>query len=348
MNVDEIMRYDDTKLKELPTGVKQMIAAYILINPKNAIDVLKNCDYEIYGDLICNNRELFDILWMKYVNKNLGNTKNLNLKDFKNLLLSKIELYNENAQIILLSEKGDIIYENAKNTAKLINKIIEENKENKDNMDIIKKLIDKLVYVDQYYKDVNALDIAVYYKRIDIIKLLIDKGSDVNKSKRKLTALAEAVQFNSFEIAKLLLENGADPNITSQNTTVGNDNELFTYLPIKYAVKNGKTKMFNLLVKYGADVTLDPSILEDATKNLYITKYLIEHGISLKYITKALVSVIWQNKINSFKIAKYLIEHGADINNLNYFGYTALTLANKQGNKKLVDYLIKLESNKQI
>lgn len=94
----------------------------------------------------------------------------------------------------------------------------------------------------------NCLHLAVYKKNIDIVNLLIKTNININANTLTgETALHFACNFQHYDISKILLEKGADPNVLDYMHEIS---------PIIYSVSLRNTKIFDLLLKYKADVNI--------------------------------------------------------------------------------------------
>ncbi len=90
----------------------------------------------------------------------------------------------------------------------------------------------------------NAIDIAIKFKRLDMVKYCIDKGVDINTTKRPsgIKPITLAACFNNTEIVQLLLDNGAEINSEDKMGMSAKD----------YAKKLGQKKMLVYLDERGA------------------------------------------------------------------------------------------------
>lgn len=67
------------------------------------------------------------------------------------------------------------------------------------------------------YEGATPLCVAIYKGEIDLVKKLINYGVDVNEKSNGLTPLMVAARYNKVEIIKLLLANGAHLNEKNEN-----------------------------------------------------------------------------------------------------------------------------------
>ncbi|KAI1751541.1 heterokaryon incompatibility protein-domain-containing protein [Xylaria castorea] len=100
-------------------------------------------------------------------------------------------------------------------------------------------------------------------KQRDGIHFLLDRGADIHfLNSLGRTPLQEAIRLGYYEGVELLLARGADPNMPSQGRTAGHvigdyDNPAGKdeyVLPLHDALRNGDTRMIQLLACAGADV----------------------------------------------------------------------------------------------
>lgn len=292
----------------LPMEIKQMIALNLLLDPINAIDILKECNKNHYKDLICDNRQIYELLWSKYISKNKDEYEGMDFNNFKILVNDKLKLYYNPYKVINDKnfKKYEILYNNIKNNVKillLLNRNISDS-------DKIKLLIEKIDYV----YDVNILTFAVEYNDKDIIQLLLNKGADATRQNSSgMSAISSAAAYN-YEILKLFVENGVNVN------TRNDKNQSLLWL----AVNNNKYDAAKLLIKNGAkiynDNNNDKDLLNIAAyiSDLNMVKLLVENGADLNFINEydhnpLASSLINFDKTERIKIFEYLLYKGADI-----------------------------------
>lgn len=153
------------------------------------------------------------------------------------------------------------------------------------------------------------------------------------------TPLLYACTRNNFKIAKMLVEAGADVNVT---------NDLVS--PLCRGALAGDAELVGLLLQKGADpnLTTTGGSPLDYSRNLTITKMLVEHGANINFKNPTegftpLMSAISRGDILS---AKYLIAHGADIGSVDSFGRTALSIARERKNKEIENLLVDIINKK--
>lgn len=125
----------------------------------------------------------------------------------------------------------------------------------KGHTQIVKLMLEHGVDVDTGSDTgVSIITLAIIKKHIDIVKLLLEYQVDVNTKSCGICLLIYAVAGNNTGIVRLLLDFGADPNAT----------DLFGEEVIHMAVKENYVDSVQLLLAYGAQVDIFPSILYDA------------------------------------------------------------------------------------
>ena len=233
----------------------------------------------------------------------------------------------------------------------------------KKDYDMVKYLLDKGANPNTANNEnKTALMIAIANNNFDISKLLIQQGANINtKDEYGYTALMRAAMIGSYEMVKFLLENDANIN------TKDNDGNTVLYYNIYYAdygeLENAK-KIFNLLIKYGADVNTKnnygASLLNISyrastalAQNREMFKVLVENGFDLESridggehspddydYTPLMIAAA----INDYDIVKFLVEKGADVNAKTHFEYssveTPLLLSLYNENSSIAEYLI--------
>lgn len=114
---------------------------------------------------------------------------------------------------------------------------------------------------------------------MEIVQLLIQHGADVNAwdKEHTLTPLLAATKWNNREAIKLLLAAGADPNVTNTERVS----------PLRWAIENDDLEIATLLLRHGADKTIDslggfegvpPLALAASKLNLSIIELLLKAG----------------------------------------------------------------------
>ncbi len=113
-----------------------------------------------------------------------------------------------------------------------------------------------------------SLSTAIYSDDIAQVKIFLDKGADVNRG--QTPPLVIAARNGNPDIIKMLLEKGAKVD--------GADNYPFT--PLEYAALNNKTEAVQLLLKAGAHVRRNCSLLSASATNgnTDIIKMALEKG----------------------------------------------------------------------
>lgn len=181
--------------------------------------------------------------------------------------------------------------------------------------------------------------------------------------------IAYAVAYEDEELLRLMVDYGGDP---AKNAAVDSGIMGIVYRKTYYnlihtqtnplflaALTNKNSSITKILLDFGLNpFDLTDSLFFDKTpigrvcyngdleKFLIILNYLSKEKLSLEdKIGRSLLHILG-NKINCnenyFEIAKVLIENGAKIENQNY---SALSNAVRQGNLKLVQFLLDLGSN---
>ncbi|WIH81251.1 ankyrin repeat domain-containing protein [Brachyspira pilosicoli] len=233
----------------------------------------------------------------------------------------------------------------------------------KKDYDMVKYLLDKGANPNTANNEKKtALMIAIANNNFDISKLLIQQGANINtKDEYGYTALMRAAMIGDYEMVKFLLENDANIN------TKDNDGNTVLYYNIYYAgygeLENAK-KIFNLLIKYGADVNTKnnygASLLNISyrpstalAQNREMFKVLVENGFDLESridggehspddynYTPLMIAAA----INDYDMVKFLVEKGADVNAKTHFEYssveTPLLLSLDNENSSVAEYLI--------
>ena len=186
---------------------------------------------------------------------------------------------------------------------------------------------------------INLIPLAAKYKNTEIVELLINKGMSINdtyiNNNNNTTALIEASSIvGNIEIIKILLNAGADVNATESylNKTA-----------LMMAIEYGDNDTIKLLIKSKADINhVDdtgnaPIDIANKMNNTNIINLLIENGAP-NDLARAIKYGV-ENKV------EHLLDRSKNIDALDHNGDTALTLAIKENNVKLVKLIINKKAN---
>lgn len=332
-SIEKILKQSETYFGQFPNDIKQIIAANSFVNQFNFIQIIDMCNEGALGDMIRNNRQLFETIWKKYINTKIGEKhEKMLLEDFKISLNKKLRLYKIPCKNILANDKYKkyhILYKNAKNINKLFKilkqkdalyNLIEDELTNKS----IDKLINKLVYVDQpINKKDTLLTLLSWRSNSEHVKSIIDKGADVNVTMTDLTPLMHACKSGNFEIIKLLVNNGANINYKSDYNPALiiclESNALEVY---KFTPRRDYTKIIKFLISSGADIFIKG---ETGKTTLMVAA-----------------------ETSDMKLVKYLLKAGLNINAVDFYNHTALSWAIINGSDEMIIYLISMGANMNI
>lgn len=147
----------------------------------------------------------------------------------------------------------------------------------------------------------NLLHFATYCRQEKVFEYLIKKGIKTDeKNKLGDNPLFYAVQSRNIKMAKTLLEKGADVN----NINTDGLTSIFN------AVQSNNMELLKLLLQANADVNLGTSALHSAVLN------------------------------NNLEIVKKLITKETNIDVLNEYGNTPLSIAMREGSSEIAEFLI--------
>ncbi|MDD3927414.1 MAG: ankyrin repeat domain-containing protein [bacterium] len=170
--------------------------------------------------------------------------------------------------------------------------------------------------------------------------LLIEKGASLNTRDEYdvesfgRTPLLLAIT-KSEAITAAMIEKGVDIKSADRN---GNT-------PLKYAVKEGCWKAFELLVKHGA-LEVDgagPMLMEVTRRNgLEMAKAVLDTGQSVNiHDDDRVTPLILAVKNSNMEMVKLFLERGADVKAMDKSGQTALSIAIEKENREIVNLLEK-------
>ncbi|MGH1386421.1 ankyrin repeat domain-containing protein [Kordia sp.] len=147
----------------------------------------------------------------------------------------------------------------------------------------------------------SLLHFATYCNQEDIFNFLIERNIDINtKNKYGDTPLMYAVLRRNVKMTKTLIAKGADVN------TVNKDN----FTPLYNAVQSDNKELVDMLLKAKADINLGEALLFKAVLN------------------------------NSLVVLKKIIDENTDIEIVNEYGNTPLSLAIREDNPEIVEFLL--------
>ena len=172
-------------------------------------------------------------------------------------------------------------------------------------VDEVKSLISKGVYLNAYSWEGTALHIATQYGHEPAVQLLIDAGANVNVEHHTSgdTPLHYAAACGHKGIAELLIKKGANFNST----------DALDYTPLHFAASGGHRDIAELLIAKGAEV--------DAVQ---------AHGLIPLH-----ESAKWGHK----DVAELLINSGSNLNAKDKDGRIPLWYAKAGGNEEIVKLL---------
>ena len=152
----------------------------------------------------------------------------------------------------------------------------------------------------------------------DIVLMLLDAGANVNYLRPGLDSLLDIATFHKQpDLVKELLKRGADPHM-ADHSVEGHGGGL----PLITAIHRKDAELAKMLLDGGADVNC------------------VNHGFQ----ASALVESI---QYDLPEITNILLERGADVNRAAENGATALSIANRKGNKELVKRLLAKGAKKE-
>ncbi len=177
------------------------------------------------------------------------------------------------------------------------------------------------------------------------LQLLMDKGISVDITGKKdyegQTALMSAANNNHFDTIKFLISCGANINAT-RNTGL---------TALMVASQAGSEKVVEYLIQNGADINLITN--EGADAFIYATQYgnvpcaalLLEAGADINHMDKDGTALHNATREGKYDSVKFLLEKGIDYKLKNPAGETALDIAKKKDNKRIISLLQNAKGN---
>ncbi|MGA0937528.1 MAG: ankyrin repeat domain-containing protein [Sedimenticolaceae bacterium] len=181
-----------------------------------------------------------------------------------------------------------------------------------------------------------SLYLAVQRGDLEQVERHLHWGTDLNTAfPNGSYALHEAVRLGRFVISKAILDASSDINLRNQQGDTA----------IELAVLNGRIQIAELMIKRGAQINPDRTLLRLAQQDVYdrdSVKFLIEQGAKLD--TQDAVgdtSLIIAIRHNNHRLAHHLVNQGASVNQTSKTGLSPLAVAKQQKNPELVTFLVK-------
>lgn len=177
------------------------------------------------------------------------------------------------------------------------------------------------------------------------LQLLLDKGISVDITGKKdyegQTALMSAANSNHLDTIKFLISRGANINAT-RNTG---------HTALMVASKTGSEKVVEYLIQNGADINLITN--EGADAFIYATQYgnvpcaalLLEAGADINHMDKDGTALHNATREEKYDSVKFLLDKGIDYKLKNPAGETALDIAKKKDNKRIIALLQNAKGN---
>ena len=179
----------------------------------------------------------------------------------------------------------------------------------------------------------TALMLASRNGHINTVRFLIEKGADVNTKSKWGTALHYAagcgiVGNERTDLVKVLLKNGADVNIKNEDGLT----------PLMGTAITARPDTARLLLNNGANVNTKTD--SGWTALMYVVWMAGVYKDKMVKEDKYKAEIV-KTEGSFIKYVKVLIQAGSDLNVKNKDGETALMLAKKCGNEKIVEILKK-------
>lgn len=217
------------------------------------------------------------------------------------------------------------------------------------------------------YGGKTPLSRAARSGHIGIAKLLIENGAEINPTVPSWgTPLISAAESRSPALVQLLLERGADANAVHRVGRGMYSSHMFE-TPLKAAAELGRVESIKLLLDYGAEVNFrgpnDDAAIHmvmrggNTSEGLEVLRLLLSKGARINergfqgktaLHLAAAGTILYDpvKKENFYKpmdsdVVDFLIKEGADIDATDDNDMTPLQYAQKNGNIKIANLLIK-------
>lgn len=330
MNIDGLLDMNkETRFSNLPNDLKVIIVSQVLSKPNMVILINKLCEN---NNFICQNKDLYETLWLKYISKKLPQQINFDEFREKYKKISYFYLY-ANTEISVSDTTTTKIF-GLYPKISIIEYIKNKNKYNelipamKNIVDYNILTLEKIFNNDENGEDEGRNYEIVYHNTKNIMKLI---NNIKNKEALDLKILDKIVYIDQLINNATLL----------MRLAVHNDEKIID-------VKNKTSKTvhkhvndINVLIDRGADVNVKNNIgttaLMYAVKNGYIeTKLLIDAGANINTQNyKGNTALIIAMDNNNIDIVKLLLSANPDFNIKNNIGMTPLMYAVQENSVSL-------------
>lgn len=212
------------------------------------------------------------------------------------------------------------------------------------------------------HKEVTALAEAARVNWIEGVKTLIELKADANTSDSKCVTALHLAYPNGAPMLELLLKAGANPNCQDNDpdydpeftsTTFGDKVEHRT--PLHYCCNNGDLAAAKLLFQFKADLNIQdaqfktPLHLAIEEGHHPVIDFLLQSGASVDLCTiqSGMKNSPLMDAAHSGEhvLAEKLIRAGADVNKVGKQDMTALHLAARRGDEKMVKILLEAKAD---
>ena len=192
------------------------------------------------------------------------------------------------------------------------------------------------------------LILACQKGHLSIVELLIAKGTDFDAKSKKpnkfKTALMEASENGHYPVVKCLLYNNANPNIVS--------NEGKTAL--HYSCSLGHHHIVALLLDHNADPNPNstgetPLIIAFRKRDYKMMKLLLEKGADVNELINNSRTIVMSASSKGYQdTVELCLNHNCDLDIIDKFGWTALTLACVFDHVNTVELLLNAGANPNV
>lgn len=175
-------------------------------------------------------------------------------------------------------------------------------------------------------KEFSPLWRVAYLGRRDLVMILLENGAEIDfvDFYNNDTALSIAISKRHYDIAELLIKQGANVNGVLNGDRKSNP-------PLFEAIKNGDKNMATFLLKNGANVNL-----KDNEGNTALIRAVIDNCEDLSYHYYGEEGV---ENVGRYDIARLFIKKGANPNAQNNKGQSAIAIARKCKDSKMLQIL---------
>lgn len=212
-------------------------------------------------------------------------------------------------------------------------------------LDVVKLFLDEGIKVDaKSEKGTTALSLAAREGHLDVVNHLVSSGAKVNNTDQRGWAAIHYVAHERYpEVMKRLIDEGADMEMPVSGEWIDMGEEggrkvlMENWTPLIIAVEEEHVETVKVLINAGANlnVKVGKTVFTFKEKDM---KEISASGKPL-YVATGWTPLMEAVEKQNVQLVKLLISNGADKNLQTQEGMSAMTIAEKKGNKDIIQLL---------